>query len=63
MDKASTFHMEAAGDLTPELNGAPRSGAHPHRTKEKGRGTGYEARQEKAQVLPMDEEPARREHE
>ena len=26
MDKSSQFHMEAAGSLTPELDGAPRSG-------------------------------------
>ena len=63
MDKASMFRMEAAGDLTPELNGAPRSGAHPHRTKEKGRGTEDEARQEKAPVLPLGETRAGREHE
>lgn len=59
MDRASAFRMEAAGSLTPELNGAPRSGAHPHRTKEKGRGKEHEARKEKAQVLPVDEEQAR----
>lgn len=29
------FHMEAAGSLTPELEGAPSSGLHPYRTKEK----------------------------
>lgn len=63
MDRASKFRMDAAGDLTPQLNGAPSSGAHPHRTKEKGRGTWYEARQEKTQVPPVEEGPARREHE
>ena len=36
MDKSSQFHMEAAGSLTPELDGAPRSGLHQHRTKRKG---------------------------
>ena len=46
------FRMEAAGSLTPELEGAPRSGAHPRITKEKGHGKGYdEARQEKANLL------------
>ena len=25
MDKSSQFHMEAAGSLTPELDGAPRA--------------------------------------
>ena len=63
MDKASMFRMEAAGDLTPGLNGAPCSGAHPHRTKEKGRGTGYEARQEKTPVFSLGETQERREHE
>ena len=29
------FHMETAGSLTPELEGAPVSGIHPRRTKEK----------------------------
>lgn len=59
MDRTSEFRMEAAGSLTPELNGAPRSGAHPHRTKEKGRGTTHEARKKEAPALPVDEEQAR----
>ena len=63
MDKTTRFRMEAAGDLTPELNGAPCSGAHPHRTKEKGRGTRYEARQEKTQALPLEEGMAKGRHE
>lgn len=63
MDRASRFRMEAAGDLTPELNGAPCSGDHPHRTKEKGRGTAYEACQEKVVLPPLGEETERREHE
>lgn len=63
MDERSKFRMEAAGDLTPELNGAPCSGAHPHRTKEKGRGTGDEARQKEAPVLSVEEGSAEREHE
>lgn len=46
------FRMEAAGSLTPELEGAPRSAAHPRITKEKGHGEGYdEARQKKAEIL------------
>lgn len=34
-DKRSQFHMEAAGSLTPELEGAPASGHHglPQRTR------------------------------
>ena len=52
MDKSSQFHMEAAGSLTPELDGAPRSGLHQHRTKEKGRGTADEACQ-KAVEAPL----------
>ncbi len=52
MDHPSPFHMEAAGSLTPELEGAPRSGVHRRRTKAKGRETAHEARQtaEKAPV-------------
>lgn len=63
MEKTSMFRMEAAGSLTPELNGAPSSGAHPHRTKEKGRGAEHEAREEKAQALSVEEEQTGREHE
>ena len=57
MDHPSPFHMEAAGSLTPELEGAPRSGVHRQRTKAKGRGTTHEARQtaEKAPVLGPEE--------
>lgn len=52
MDHPSPFRMEAAGSLTPELEGAPRSGVHSRRTKEKGREIAHEARQtaEKAPV-------------
>ena len=53
MEHPSPFHMEAAGSLTPELNGAPCSGMHRQRTKAKGREAAHEARQtaEKAPVL------------
>lgn len=63
MEKTSMFRMEAAGDLTPELDGAPCSGAHPHRTKEKGRGTKNEARQEEAQAFSLEKGMAKRRHE
>ena len=59
MDNPSQFHMDAAGSLTPALDGAPRSGAHPHRTKEKGRGTADEARQEAAEISPWAQEQTR----
>ena len=45
MEQPSPFRMEAAGSLTPELEGAPRSGAHRARTKAKGRERTHEARQ------------------
>lgn len=45
MDRPSQFHMETAGSLTPELEGAPHSGVHRNRTKEKGREETHEARQ------------------
>ena len=59
MDKSSQFHMEAAGSLTPELDGAPRSGLHQHRTKEKGRGTADEARQRQWRLLFLETEQTR----
>ena len=59
MDRSSPFHMEAAGSLTPELEGAPRSGVHRHRTKEKGRGTADEARQEAPDTLSVEQEQTR----
>ncbi len=59
MKQASGFRMEAAGSLTPELNGAPRSGAHTRRTKEKGREKPNEARKTQASVPPMEEGTAR----
>lgn len=59
MDRPSNFRMEAAGSLTPELEGAPRSGVHRHRTKEKGRGTGDEARQKALEAAPLDSEQTR----
>ncbi len=34
-ERNQQFHMEAAGSLTPDLEGAPASGFHPDRTKEK----------------------------
>ena len=39
-NKNSQFHMEAAGSLTPELEGAPASGAHqlPQRSRREVRG-------------------------
>ena len=53
MDHPSPFHMQAAGSLTPELEGAPCSGAHQERTKAKGRATAHETCQaaEEAPVL------------
>ena len=45
MEQTSPFRMEAAGSLTPELEGGPRSGPHAQRTKEKGRERTHEARQ------------------
>lgn len=45
MEHTSPFRMEAAGSLTPELEGAPRSGPHRQRTKAKGRESAHEARQ------------------
>ena len=59
MDQTSGFRMEAAGSLTPELNGAPRSGAHTRRTKEKGREKPNEARKAQASVPPLEERTAR----
>lgn len=57
MEHPSTFHMEAAGSLTPELEGAPRSGTHRQRTKAKGREATHEARKtaEKAPILGPEE--------
>ena len=45
MDRPSQFRMETAGSLTPELEGAPHSGVHRNRTKEKGREITHETRQ------------------
>ena len=45
MEHSSPFRMEAAGSLTPELEGGPRSGPHRQRTKAKGRESAHEARQ------------------
>ena len=59
MDRSSPFHMEAAGSLTPALDGAPRSGPHRHRTKEKGRGTSDEARQKTPDTLSVEQEQTR----
>lgn len=59
MDKSSQFHMEAAGSLTPELDGAPRSGLHQHRTKEKGHGTADEARQKAVEAPLLETEQTR----
>lgn len=35
--KDRLFHMEAAGSLTPALEGAPASGRHPVRMKKKAK--------------------------
>ena len=59
MDRPSQFHMEAAGSLTPALEGAPRSGSHRHRTKEKGRGAAHEARQTASNPLPVEQKETR----
>ena len=59
MDKSSQFHMEAAGSRTPELDGAPRSGRHQHRTKEQGRGTADEARQKAVEAPLLETEQTR----
>ena len=59
MDKSSQFHMEAAGSLTPELDGAPRSGLHQHRTQEKGRRTADEARQKAVEAPLLETEQTR----
>ena len=45
MDHTSPFRMEAAGSLTPELEGGPRSGPHHQRSNTKGRERTHEARQ------------------
>ena len=45
MEHTSPFRMEAAGSLTPELEGGPRSGPHRRSTKAKGREGAHEARQ------------------
>ena len=55
MDRSSPFHMEAAGSLTPALEGAPRSKIHPRTTKEKGRNTD-EARKAKKPAVFLDQE-------
>lgn len=57
--EGAVFHMEAAGSLTPELEGAPRSAPHRRRTKEKGRVHAHEARKEKAKALFLDEKQTR----
>ena len=41
--KQDRFRMEAAGSLTPALEGAPHSAEHLRNTKEKGRGSADEA--------------------
>ncbi len=51
----SAFRMEAAGSLTPALEGAPRSKIHPRTTKEKGRNTD-EARKAKKPAVFLDQE-------
>lgn len=48
--KNDAFRIEAAGSLTPALEGAPRSGAHPRRTEEKGR-SHHEAGQAKEDTI------------
>ena len=59
MEHTSPFRMEAAGSLTPALDGAPRSSPHRHRTKEKRRGTADEARQEAPDTLSVEQEQTR----
>ena len=41
--KQDRFRMEAAGSLTPALEGAPHSAEHLRNTKEKGRGSADES--------------------
>ena len=57
--KQDRFRMEAAGSLTPALEGAPHSAEHLRNTKEKGRGSADEARQTTAQVPVLAEKEAR----
>ena len=57
MEHSSPFHMEAAGSLTPDLNGAPRSGTHRQRTKAK------EARKTAEKAPLLEPEKARDRHE
>ena len=49
------FRMEAAGSLTPNLEGAARSAPHPRTTKEKGR-RNHEARKEAKPAVLLEEE-------
>ena len=63
MEQPSPFRMEAAGSLTPELEGAPRSGAHRARTKAKGREGTHEAGQGAKGAPVLGEEEARGGHE
>ena len=44
--KKPNFHMEAAGSLTPELEGAPASGAHGLPARMKGGENGHAIHQE-----------------
>ena len=52
--KKSQFHMEAAGSLTPELEGAPASGPHcfSARTKGEQKGPAADGKAPMPQVRP-----------
>ncbi|HJC00591.1 MAG TPA: hypothetical protein H9764_09065 [Candidatus Flavonifractor merdavium] len=63
MEHSSPFHMDAAGSLTPDLNGAPRSGTHRQRTKAKGRESAHEARKTAEKAPVLEPEKARDQHE
>lgn len=56
---SGNFHMEAAGSLTPELEGAPVSGTHPRRTKEKEGHLHDEARKEEKKSALLAHEKTR----
>ena len=63
MEHTSPFRMEAAGSLTPELEGGPRSGPHRRRTKAKGRESAHEARKTAEKAPLLEPEKARDRHE
>ena len=62
MEHSSPFRMEAAGSLTPELEGGPRSAPHRRDCDRKGREKAHEAGQAAQAAPALGPEETEREH-